>query len=337
MWLIENQELMYGGVKERIEERNRLISDRNGLMLEQEKIRNERLFGGYDNADLRNREQDLQLQINEIEYQLADDNSQNLTGGANYKRNYRSTSNNVDGRRNNRGTYGNRGNTTQNRGHRQRKNDRGSKSFLDDWQTEDFELFTEDAKSKNSRKANKHGDNDYESWSEKADSRKNSRLNKNSYDDDNDWEDDWNKSGKNSRKDKSWLHNDKSWLKNNSWLTDSDEYTNQERPRDEKADEMYRSFIKKIMDLLGVDEETARLYRSVLKINLENNNPELRKRENDALKIKELENLMENKKKLQAALDKIDIEKIKKFMEERRKEGEKIREERKKQKKDVNQ
>ena len=99
---------------------------------------------------------------------------------------------------------------------------------------------------------------------------------------------------------------------------------------EKKIDETYRTFIKQIMDNLDVDEETARLYRSALKINIEKTNPELKRRENDALKVKEMENVIKDKKKLQTALKKINIEEIKKHMEQKKEEGERRREEFKK-------
>ncbi|AUV58335.1 hypothetical protein [Bandra megavirus] len=97
-----------------------------------------------------------------------------------------------------------------------------------------------------------------------------------------------------------------------------DMISNQSRPRNVKVDETYKSFVKKIMDLLGVDEETARLYRSAIKIEIENKNPELKRRENDELKVKEMEKMFTNKKTLQKAIDDIDMDKIKKTMQERK-------------------
>jgi len=84
------------------------------------------------------------------------------------------------------------------------------------------------------------------------------------------------------------------------------------------------------MDFLDVDEETAKDYRSALKINLENSNPELKKRINDSLKIKEMEQYFESKDKLKAALKKIDMDEIHKIMSERKEFSEHRREEAKK-------
>ena len=98
-----------------------------------------------------------------------------------------------------------------------------------------------------------------------------------------------------------------------------------DRVRNPEADEKYRAFVKTIMDLLNVDEDTARLYRSAIKITIERKNPELRK--DELLKIKEMENIFESESSLKATLKKIDIDEIKKHMamqkqksEERRKE-----------------
>ena len=101
-----------------------------------------------------------------------------------------------------------------------------------------------------------------------------------------------------------------------------------------KIDEIYRSFIKTIMDNMGIDEEKAKLYRSALKITLEEAHPELKGKINDGLKIKEMENIISNKEKLKSALKKIDFNKIKDTMEERKNLAEKRREEFKKMRED---
>ena len=98
----------------------------------------------------------------------------------------------------------------------------------------------------------------------------------------------------------------------------SDSFSNPDRPRprNQETDEMYRSFVKKIMDLLGTDEKTAKFYRAAIKINLQKAKPELRKIKNDELKVKEMEPIFENKERLQDELDKIDMDEIKKIMAE---------------------
>ncbi|CAH6420665.1 Hypothetical protein MVR_LOCUS192 [uncultured virus] len=116
-----------------------------------------------------------------------------------------------------------------------------------------------------------------------------------------------------------WDNNDRD---NNDW--DSDQMGRQPT----EADETYRSFVTKIMDLLGVDLETAREYRSALKLDIEMKNPELKGRIHDALKVKEMEKLFKNKTKLKETLDSIDMDEIKKIMRERKEEYEKRRDER---------
>jgi hypothetical protein len=109
--------------------------------------------------------------------------------------------------------------------------------------------------------------------------------------------------------------------------------SSQDRPKpDQVVTDAYNAILKKIMELLGVDEETGRIYRSALKITVTRKNPELRKRENDALKVKEIEKIVEDKKSLQKALKEIDIDEIKAYMaeqkslaEERRAEWEKTK------------
>jgi hypothetical protein len=103
------------------------------------------------------------------------------------------------------------------------------------------------------------------------------------------------------------------------------------RPRNEQADIAYKSFIPKLMEYLGLDEETARFYRTAIKVHLLQANPELRK--NEDLKIKEMEKMFASARALKAAVKKIDFEEIKKFMEMRRQEGEKRRAERQENKK----
>lgn len=206
---------------------------------------------------------------------------------------------------------------------------RGSKSFFDNWKTDDFDLNTTNnseqddydrkyfqkrvGKNKSSFNdewaTNDFTDNDEES----TDSNKFNFRGSNIFDsdeiDDNQFEDS--------------LSSDKDY---------SGILAAQDRPRErnKEVDEIYRSFVVKIMDLLGVDEETAKFYRAAIKINIERNNPELQKRINDAIKIKEMEEIFKNKEKLNATLKKIDMDQIKEIMEERRKRREQFLEERQK-------
>lgn len=121
----------------------------------------------------------------------------------------------------------------------------------------------------------------------------------------------------------------------NIWTSNervTDSISEMGRPRNTEVDEIYRSFVTKIMDLLGVDEQTAKDYRTVIKVKIEMENPELRKRINDPLKVKEMETFFVNKKKLKSLIDSIDMDEIKKYMAERKKESEKRRQERESEK-----
>lgn len=112
----------------------------------------------------------------------------------------------------------------------------------------------------------------------------------------------------------------------------SDRASSNRRPRpqrDAKIDEVYRNFLQQIIDKLGVDDQTARTYRSAIKILIERDNPELRGRENDSLKVKKMEEIIGDDKQFKAIIKRVDAEldDIKRFMEERRQEAEKRKKE----------
>lgn len=97
--------------------------------------------------------------------------------------------------------------------------------------------------------------------------------------------------------------------------TSTDTY-DQARPRNMEADDLYKSFDEKIMEAMDVDAETARIYKIALKQKIVEKNPELKKRVNDELKVKEMEKIVNNKTKLKSALKGIDIEGIKAHLKE---------------------
>ena len=330
---------MVGG---EIERKNKLRNTEALLRLEEEKIRNARLIGGNDNNESRQEERRIR---NEREALIRNNeelfgrngefnrnnameknnkwNSDWTIGGAmdddfsiddetDYddqlggKRGRKKGSKNAVSKVSKKSKSGNdRGistkNTKKSKPVRGTKNNRNNKPrrFTENWDTDDFDLTI--------------SDDDIGSY------------NGNSNDND---QTDTKKSGSNkqskSANDRSKLNNDDDELEiiNSRQMFDyPDMFSSQDRPRTE-ADDMYSSFVQKIMDLLGVDLETAKFYRSAIKINIENSNPELKKRVNDNLKIKEMESIFENKKKLQSTLDKIDIEDIKKYMSQKKEEGE---------------
>lgn len=110
----------------------------------------------------------------------------------------------------------------------------------------------------------------------------------------------------------------------------SDNLTNQMRPRNRKSDEMYRSFIQKIMDELNVDETTARLYRYAIKITLQNKYREENTRKSDLEKVEEMQSIIGNKDKLKKFIDKVNMKDIQKRMEEQQEKWKKINQEKEK-------
>lgn len=92
--------------------------------------------------------------------------------------------------------------------------------------------------------------------------------------------------------------------------------------KNKEASDLYKTILNEIENVLGVDTETAKLYRLALKIYVTNNDPELKKRKNDLLKMQKIKELITTKKDLKKIVDSMDIEKIKNYMEERKKENE---------------
>lgn len=116
-----------------------------------------------------------------------------------------------------------------------------------------------------------------------------------------------------------------------------EEFYEQSRPRkrNKEADEAYKALDQKIIDVLDVDAETARVYKILAKHAVVTKNPELKKSSNDALKIKEIEKLI-TKPKLKALVKNIDLEELKAKIKERYAEAQKKREARKKQARHMN-
>lgn len=90
------------------------------------------------------------------------------------------------------------------------------------------------------------------------------------------------------------------------------------RERNAEADDIYRGFLKKIQEVLDVDEETAYVYRALAKAAVTTKNPELKKFRNEMLKNKEISKLVESKAKLKALTKGHDIEEIKRRIKENR-------------------
>lgn len=125
--------------------------------------------------------------------------------------------------------------------------------------------------------------------------------------------------------------------KNDTFRTKPDKYRNQidltssqDRPkRDPEITTRYNEILKKIMEVFNLDEDKAKERRTIIKLYLEEKNPELKGTANDALKIKELEKIAKNKKELVDYWEKKvskEADKIKAHMSEQAK----LHEERKK-------
>jgi hypothetical protein len=112
----------------------------------------------------------------------------------------------------------------------------------------------------------------------------------------------------------------------------SDEDMSRRPPPDPAADAMYKSFLETIMDTMGVDEKTARIYRAAIKRYIGVQHPELRPFDKDALKVKEMESIVNDKKKLKEFVETQSdlIASSKKFMEEHYDENKKRTESQKK-------
>lgn len=84
----------------------------------------------------------------------------------------------------------------------------------------------------------------------------------------------------------------------------------------------YNEFLEKLMEVFDIDEEKARKYRNAIKITVESSNPELKGFVNDKAKVDFISKIFENNDKLKKFIDNIDMKKIDKIMEERKKEYE---------------
>lgn len=325
------------------------------LQKEAEQIRNSRLLLTDDNDEMRHLEQQIRSKLDVMNQKYS-----KMVGGdtATDSENSENTPRKEDKRKYNKGTKGNRGNRTNHRkGPRKlykNSTNTGSSTnsnFRNDFRTEDFKLFTDDDRdddrdnerdNRRNRSSNsRNNDNNYrynnfeDSDEDFVRNKSSNSNNRKSYDSNSETE--FDESDEMDKTDLGTNNIQRNYRKMNIWSDDDSDENDllaQERPRDEKTDEMYKSFIKTIMDLLGVDEETARFYRTALKINIENKNPELKKRINDPLKVKEIEKVMKDKKTLQAAVENIDKEQIKKIMQEKEQEGIRRREENKNKNRD---
>lgn len=105
-----------------------------------------------------------------------------------------------------------------------------------------------------------------------------------------------------------------------------DERDNMDRPRDKQATDLFNKYLLKIKELLGVDDEKAKEYRTIIKLHFESKYPDLKGRQSDLKKMQKMEPYFESKTKLKNLLESIDVKSIKKFMDERRQTNETAKE-----------
>lgn len=116
-----------------------------------------------------------------------------------------------------------------------------------------------------------------------------------------------------------------------------------DRPKPDPAvSKEYNDLLKRIMKLLEVDEETAKIYRSGMKLNVMKANEELRSRDADGIRVEAIKVALgfdknkqdyskDNDKAVIATLKKIDVGAIKKYIDEQKKKSQEFIEARKKE------
>jgi len=114
-------------------------------------------------------------------------------------------------------------------------------------------------------------------------------------------------------------------------MNEYDYLYNQDRvSRDPEGTVIFNNVLKRIMELMGLDEKEAGYARTALKLYVLEKNPELKKRENDLKKMKEIEKLVVDKKTLKNVLDTMDVQKIKEYTLSQKKKSEEERKKREK-------
>ncbi len=304
-----------------MKQNNQYNKRKEELKIQEEKLRNDRLIGGnnmYQNIEEENR---LYKQRNEMEKNYMIGGKKKSTNKK-FKYDWKTEDFNLSTE--NDDSYEISNNNRNNKRSYKKGNDNYDDDSKHNWKTDDFILTTEDedydlervnAVDNNSRGI-QWDDND-------NDDEDDDNIRDDEYDiaeDEYDEQMDYQSRNKNNYDD----DDGSDYGENFDYM---DMFDSQDRPRDTKIDDVYRSFVKKLMDVLGFDEETAKIYRSAIKIKIGEMNPELRKRSNDALKVKEMEKIFENEKSLKNFIKGIDIDKVKEYMAKQKEENEKRREE----------
>lgn len=86
----------------------------------------------------------------------------------------------------------------------------------------------------------------------------------------------------------------------------------QERPRNTKDSKTYDSFLEKIMKNMNVDENEARLIRSVIRVKLMEEDESLRGYKGESKRIEKMEDIISSSSKLKKFIGKYDLAKIRK-------------------------
>ena len=100
------------------------------------------------------------------------------------------------------------------------------------------------------------------------------------------------------------------------------------RVRNPELDDLYKSFIEKIVKYMNISEEEAMNIRDAVKKVVITKNPELRGRIHDEQRLKEMESILASKNDLKKALKNVNLDEVKKEMAEMRAKLKQLKEER---------
>lgn len=94
----------------------------------------------------------------------------------------------------------------------------------------------------------------------------------------------------------------------------------EEQKKRDEHNETYRKFAQTIMDKMSVDEDTAKVYRAYVKYKVieQNKGKELFKRSNEGERLKKMDEIISNTTKLKKLLENLDVDAIKKILNEDR-------------------
>ena len=123
---------------------------------------------------------------------------------------------------------------------------------------------------------------------------------------------------------------------NSSDVSSSELAMDNERVRNEEIDNIRRELLTTIQNHMEVDEKEGRFLRQVINRTLQDSDESLRGFKNDEARTNAMAKIINDKKKLKAYLQKLDLDAIRDAMNEKRAENEKRRQEKEKSKKNRN-